>query len=96
MKHGVLVEDLREFKHLWEEAGVFQVLQESGELFFVPSNWHHQVHNLETTISINHNFVNASNAHLVWDLLKSRLVDIKHTLEGVVGFTKEELIEQYQ
>ena len=35
------------------------VYQRTGEIIFVPSGWHHQVFNLEDTVSINHNWVNA-------------------------------------
>ncbi|XP_066928511.1 2-oxoglutarate and iron-dependent oxygenase JMJD4-like [Clytia hemisphaerica] len=37
----------------------FVTFQKSGEVIFVPSGWHHQVFNLEDTVSINHNWVNA-------------------------------------
>jgi hypothetical protein len=36
------------------------VIQRSGDLIFVPSGWYHQVHNLEPTVSINHNWINAA------------------------------------
>lgn len=43
-------------KTIWLEC-----TQEAGEIIFVPSGWYHQVHNLEDTISINHNWFNAYN-----------------------------------
>lgn len=43
--------------------------QDENEIIFVPSGWYHQVHNLEDTISINHNWFNAYNLSWVWDLL---------------------------
>uniref|UniRef100_A0A1I8ISJ6 Jumonji domain-containing protein 4 n=1 Tax=Macrostomum lignano TaxID=282301 RepID=A0A1I8ISJ6_9PLAT len=39
-----------------------RLLQEPGDVLFVPSGWHHQVANLEACISINHNWFNACNA----------------------------------
>ncbi|XP_071731705.1 arginine-specific demethylase JMJ20 isoform X2 [Rutidosis leptorrhynchoides] len=51
-------------KTLWLEC-----TQDENELIFVPSGWYHQVHNLEDTISINHNWFNAYNLSWVWDLL---------------------------
>ncbi|GJM94197.1 hypothetical protein PR202_ga10821 [Eleusine coracana subsp. coracana] len=46
-----------------------ECIQEQNEVIFVPSGWYHQVHNLEDTISINHNWFNAYNLHWVWNLL---------------------------
>ncbi|XP_065572582.1 2-oxoglutarate and iron-dependent oxygenase JMJD4-like isoform X2 [Artemia franciscana] len=42
-----------------------EVIQEEGEVIFVPSGWYHQVINLEDTISINHNWFNGANIHHV-------------------------------
>jgi len=47
--------------------------QEAGEMVFVPSGWHHQVHNLEDTISINHNWVNGCNLASMWHFLQQEL-----------------------
>ncbi|XP_072993654.1 arginine-specific demethylase JMJ20 [Typha latifolia] len=51
-------------KTIWTEC-----IQEQNEIIFVPSGWYHQVHNLEDTISINHNWFNAYNLSWVWNLL---------------------------
>ncbi|XP_072010652.1 2-oxoglutarate and iron-dependent oxygenase JMJD4 isoform X2 [Engystomops pustulosus] len=50
-----------------------EVIQEAGEIIFVPSGWHHQVYNLEDTISINHNWVNGCNVAAMWSLLQEEL-----------------------
>ena len=44
-----------------ENHNAIEIIQESGEIVFVPSGWFHQVHNLEDTISINHNWFNGAN-----------------------------------
>ncbi|EFN85605.1 JmjC domain-containing protein 4 [Harpegnathos saltator] len=49
------------------------VIQEAGEIIFVPSGWHHQVWNLRDTISINHNWINGCNIINVWLALKKEL-----------------------
>jgi len=36
-----------------EDIEKFEIIQNTGEVVFVPSGWHHQVKNLEDTISIN-------------------------------------------
>ncbi|EKX42725.1 hypothetical protein GUITHDRAFT_141117 [Guillardia theta CCMP2712] len=45
-------------------------LQRAGDTIFVPSGWWHQVENVEDTVSVNHNWVNASNVSWSWELLK--------------------------
>lgn len=47
----------------------FEIIQNPGEAIFVPSNWHHQVWNLDDTISVNHNWFNGCNIFLVWQTL---------------------------
>lgn len=42
-------------------AAALEVRQAALEALFVPSGWHHSVENLEDTISINHNWLNAHN-----------------------------------
>jgi len=51
----------------------FVIFQKSGEVIFVPSGWHHQVFNLEDTVSINHNWVNAFSIGYFWNHLTSTL-----------------------
>jgi hypothetical protein len=53
----------------WGKATPIEVIQEQGEAIFVPSKWHHQVINLEDTISINHNWGNACNLEFMLDYL---------------------------
>ncbi|XP_066208887.1 2-oxoglutarate and iron-dependent oxygenase JMJD4 isoform X3 [Saccopteryx leptura] len=54
-----------------------EVTQEAGEMLFVPSGWHHQVHNLEDTISINHNWVNGCNLANMWHFLQQELCAVQ-------------------
>ncbi|KAM4028100.1 2-oxoglutarate and iron-dependent oxygenase JMJD4 [Anomaloglossus baeobatrachus] len=57
-----------------------QVIQEAGEIIFVPSGWHHQVYNLEDTISINHNWVNGCNVSVMWSFLQVELHAVQHEI----------------
>lgn len=50
----------------------FEVIQRAGQTVFVPSGWHHQVWNLEDTISVNHNWFNGCNIHYIWNTLYSK------------------------
>lgn len=59
-----------------EYPGGIEVIQSAGEIIFVPSGWHHQVHNLEDTISINHNWLNGCNVNISWQFIKHGLDDV--------------------
>ncbi|WKY00912.1 hypothetical protein Q1695_015153 [Nippostrongylus brasiliensis] len=90
-------EDIRPYRHLWKEANVITLVQNPGEIVFVPSNWYHQVHNMEVAISINHNAVNASNIHLVYQMLQRRLVEVKNEIGHLSNlFSREEMFQQEQ
>jgi hypothetical protein len=58
-----------------------EVIQESGETIFVPSGWHHTVENTEPTLSINHNWLNATNVHWSWEKLRTE-IDSLHSSEN--------------
>ncbi|XP_054716685.1 2-oxoglutarate and iron-dependent oxygenase JMJD4-like isoform X2 [Uloborus diversus] len=57
------------------------VIQETGEIIFVPSGWHHQVWNLEDTISINHNWFNGCNINYIWKCLYKAALDVKKEID---------------
>ncbi|XP_065184333.1 2-oxoglutarate and iron-dependent oxygenase JMJD4-like [Sycon ciliatum] len=56
------------------------VIQEAGQTIFVPSGWHHQVENLEDTVSINHNWGNACNVVYLWKGLKDDLLEVEKAI----------------
>ncbi|KAI9223922.1 hypothetical protein BC828DRAFT_374808 [Blastocladiella britannica] len=66
----------------FHEAISIEVIQEPGQVLFVPSGWFHQVWNLEDTISINHNWCNQLNfdfvARSITDQLASIQADLSH------------------
>ncbi|XP_034362239.1 2-oxoglutarate and iron-dependent oxygenase JMJD4 isoform X1 [Arvicanthis niloticus] len=57
-----------------------EVIQEPGEMVFVPSGWHHQVYNLDDTISINHNWINGCNLANMWHFLQQELQAVQHEI----------------
>lgn len=44
----------------------YEIIQKAGQTIFIPSGWHHQVWNLEDTISVNHNWFNGCNIERIW------------------------------
>lgn len=58
-------------------ANFIEIIQNAGETVFVPSGWHHQVWNLDDTISINHNWFNGCNLHKIWTALYDSFGDVR-------------------
>lgn len=62
-------------------ARCIEIIQHAGETVFVPSGWHHQVWNLNDTISVNHNWFNACNVYSVWTALCRNLSDVRKEID---------------
>ncbi|GAV08163.1 hypothetical protein RvY_17895 [Ramazzottius varieornatus] len=70
------------------------VVQEAGEVIFVPSSWYHQVHNIGDCLSINHNWINAVNVDKVHSFLLTSLENVKKELTG--GWNVFESAEEFE
>jgi hypothetical protein len=55
-----------------KSAIYIDIVQNDGEIIFVPSGWHHQVHNLDDCISINHNWLNGCCIERVFEYVRGR------------------------
>lgn len=82
-----------EYQNILKQVDAFEIIQNSGEVLFVPSGYMHQVINLEDTISINHNWFNSCNLKNIYlNLLQAnsevqnQIIDLKYS------FTNEEWI----
>jgi len=91
--NGYYMEDIRQRRDLWAQAGVMEFVQQPGEIVFIPSGWYHQVHNLETSLSLNHNVINACNADYLLRLVRERLVDVRRELADVEAICS---VEEFQ
>ncbi|XP_067110024.1 2-oxoglutarate and iron-dependent oxygenase JMJD4 isoform X2 [Osmerus mordax] len=69
------------FPHYDEACQPLEIIQEAGEIIFVPSGWHHQVYNLEDTISMNHNWLNGCNVDIMWQFLQNELSAVQREIE---------------
>lgn len=70
-----------------DDIKYFDLTQEAGEVIFVPSGWHHQVWNLEDTISVNHNWINGCNIRIIWLTLKQELSSVMKEVEDCKDMT---------
>jgi hypothetical protein len=61
-----------------------EVIQEAGEVIFVPSGWWHQVLNLEATVAVTQNFCSQRNLKFVYqDMLDKKSSLRKHFYDAV-------------
>lgn len=88
-----LKDDRKQLPYMVDEASLldqdifhFEVIQGAQEIIFVPSGWHHQVWNLEDTISINHNWFNGCNIDYVWKCLYQAAIDVENEIADCKGF----------
>ncbi|GFV76078.1 2-oxoglutarate and iron-dependent oxygenase JMJD4 [Trichonephila clavipes] len=72
-----LLYSLEEADLLKYNVSYFDIIQEAGEIIFVPSGWYHQVWNMEHTISINHNWFNACNILYIWHCLHKAAAEVE-------------------
>ncbi|ORX38180.1 hypothetical protein BD324DRAFT_619872 [Kockovaella imperatae] len=102
-RDGELVFDVRELE---DEGGGIKIVQEEGEIIFVPSGWHHQVLNLDFCISINHNFASSPTIPYLFEALcvsqqrvEESISDVKEMIQqrlGKNGPWEEEWVEEVQ
>merc|ERR1711937_661102 len=57
--------------------------QKAGNAIFVPSNWWHQVKNIDDTVSCNHNWINACNLDYVTGHLVDQLAEIEESISAL-------------
>ncbi|WVQ79765.1 hypothetical protein IAT38_001865 [Cryptococcus sp. DSM 104549] len=79
-ERGELVFDVR---GLDGEGGGIKVLQEEGEVMFVPSGWHHQVVNLDFCISINQNFFSSPSLPPIYSTLCTAQLRVEESIADV-------------
>ena len=72
---------IQSFTFAKTEIKYYKVLQKQNEIIFVPSLWYHQVKNVQGTISINHNWFNATNISTIWNILQDELKKVKEEIK---------------
>ena len=65
-----------------DDEATIVIVQKPGQAMFVPSQWQHQVINLEETLSVNHNWITAANIDLCWECLQAEMTAIDCELEA--------------
>ncbi|KAI9228283.1 MAG: hypothetical protein DHS80DRAFT_7438, partial [Piptocephalis tieghemiana] len=70
--------DIQDYDSLPPHAILYQY---PGEVVFVPSGWYHQVENLGPTISLNHNWSNASNLDIMTRTLGQDLHEVTSAIK---------------
>jgi hypothetical protein len=68
----------------------YRVRQKRNEIVFVPSEWYHQVKNIENTISINHNWFNSTNIKSIWNIHRGELKKVEAEISDCKPGCKDE------
>ena len=85
-KNLIFNENLEPFL-IKNQIAYVKLIQNAGDGIFVPSGWHHQVHNLSNTISVNQNWINACNLEHVWKSMLLTLAEVQEEFaEAKSGF----------
>lgn len=71
-----------------------EVYQGAGDIIFVPSGWYHLVVNTKDTISINHNWFNATNLHWVAHHVHLEGMQAEQAIEDCRGLASAEDFQQ--
>lgn len=69
---------------------IIHVLQYPGQILFVPSGWYHQVLNLDTSLSINHNWVDSSGLNISWQYLSREHMMAESMIDDVRDLVSNE------
>lgn len=72
-----------------------EVIQNEGEMMYVPSGWTHEVENMEETISVNHNWVMIGTLDKVFACLSSEVGAIEKEMEEW-GFAQNDGIQEHE
>lgn len=62
---------------------ITHIVQYPGQIFYVPANWHHQVLNLDNSLSINHNWVDSSGLNISWQYLTQEHMIAERMIEDI-------------
>ncbi|KAI8983023.1 hypothetical protein BDB01DRAFT_792083 [Pilobolus umbonatus] len=81
----------------FKDAVSIVLYQRDGETLFVPSGWYHQVENIGSTLSINHNWSNACNLDHLFLSLQTDLSDVREAISDLVNvMSPEEYLNECQ
>ena len=73
-----------------ENLEYFVIMQGPKEVIFVPSGWYHQVFNITDTLSINHNWFNATNSKYILSNLIQELSKVQDEIKDCFEENNEE------
>ncbi|KAJ6222421.1 hypothetical protein RDWZM_000966 [Blomia tropicalis] len=84
-------------EEIFQKVEAFEVIQNSGEILFVPSGFMHQVINLVDTLSINHNWFNGCNLDAILDNILDASKQVQNEINDLRNLmSKEDWLSQCQ
>lgn len=77
-----------------EKLPIQDFIQYEGEIVFVPSNWYHEVQNIDDTLSINHNWIDSEGLMASWKYLKKEYELAASLIDDCKELTTKDEFEQ--
>ena len=75
--------EMPDFETKLKQLNGFEVIQKSGEIIYIPSGYIHLVINTEDTISLNHNWFNATNIQMIFKNCFKSLTEVENELSDL-------------
>ena len=84
------------YPHLKPEERPIELIQEPGEIIFVPSGWWHTVLNVTDTIAVTQNWVDRHNFSVAWTDIQRGDPEMKDEFFERLRYVRPELFVQYE
>ena len=86
---------LEVYPFLKPEEKPIELIQEPGEIIFVPSGWWHTVLNVTETLAVTQNWIDRYNFHVAWTDIQSGDPALRDAFRERLEYVRPELFEEY-
>jgi hypothetical protein len=87
---------LEVYPFLKPEERPIELIQEAGEVIFVPSGWWHTVLNVTETLAVTQNWIDRYNFHVAWTDIQTGDPELRDAFRERLEYVRPELFEEYE
>lgn len=84
------------YPHLKPEERPIELIQEPGEIIFVPAGWWHMVLNVTDTIAVTQNWIDRFNFHVAWADMQMCDATLRDAFYECLRYVRPELFEEFE
>ncbi len=84
------------YPFLKPEERPIELIQEPGEIIFVPSGWWHTVLNVTETLAVTQNWIDKYNFHVTWADIQQGDPELREEFHSRLKYVRPELFEAYE